>query len=91
MAGEEAGKEVVSLKRKKSEENEAGGMGWGARSSAAARINSIREKDPASNTDFGRFCSICIFFFLHFLRIIYQAVIKLLGSILTYVTSAVSI
>lgn len=64
MAGEEAGKEVVSLKRKKSEENEAGGMGWGARSSVAARINSIREKDPASSTDFGRFCSIFIFFAL---------------------------
>lgn len=52
MAGEE--KEEESLKRKKVD-NVPRGMAWGAQSFASARISSIREKDPSSVSDFGRF------------------------------------
>lgn len=47
-----------------------------------------RKTPPAALTSAG---SAQYVYFLHFLRVIYQAVIKLIGSILTYVTSAVSI
>lgn len=67
MAGEEAvkkmnvmdvnTKEEASLKRKKVE-NVALGMAWGAQSVAAARISKIREKEPESVSDFGRFIPI---------------------------------
>uniref|UniRef100_A0A7I4CIB7 DNA repair protein REV1 n=1 Tax=Physcomitrium patens TaxID=3218 RepID=A0A7I4CIB7_PHYPA len=52
MAGEE--KEEESLKRKKVD-NVPRGMAWGAQSFASARISSIREKDPSSVSDFGRY------------------------------------
>lgn len=64
MAGEEIVKDMYekedgSLKRKKGN-NVPRGMAWGAQSVAAARISSIREKDPESVSDFGRL----IFIFL---------------------------
>jgi hypothetical protein len=34
----------------------------GAKSFSAAKISSIREKDPGSVSDFGRFKSFCLFF-----------------------------
>lgn len=59
MAAEETvkdmnAKEDGSLKRKEVD-NVPRGMGWGAQSVAAARISRIREKDPESVNDFGRF------------------------------------
>jgi len=59
MVGEETvtntnEQEDGSLKRRKVD-HVPRGMAWGAQSVAAARISSIREKDPESVSDFGRF------------------------------------
>jgi hypothetical protein len=64
---EEDDDERSSAARKKRKELEvvaASGMAWGAKSFSAAKISSIREKDPGSVSDFGRFksfvSSLCI-------------------------------
>ncbi|KAH9564768.1 hypothetical protein CY35_04G041900 [Sphagnum magellanicum] len=55
---EEDDNERSSAARKKRKELEvaaASGMAWGAKSFSAAKISSIREKDPGSISDFGRY------------------------------------
>jgi hypothetical protein len=61
---EEDDEERSSAARKKRKELEvaaASGMAWGAKSFSAAKISSIREKDPGSVSDFGRLKSFCLF------------------------------